>query len=116
MWQTINLTDYADSSLIDTETVKFNLSAWLGGHAHHNDTAAVSVSFVDQSNQAVGNVTSIGPLTNIDRSNVTSFLFRQTTGLVPAGARSATVLVVISRAIGPISDGYVDNIDVFLYQ
>ncbi|CAF3094170.1 unnamed protein product [Rotaria sp. Silwood2] len=116
MWQTINLTDYADSSLIDSETVKFNLSAWLGGYVHHNDRAAVSLTFDDQANHMVGNVTSIGPVDNVDRSNVTSFLFQYTTGLVPAGARSVTVLVVITRAIGPINDGYADDIGVFLYQ
>ncbi|CAF2895919.1 unnamed protein product [Rotaria sp. Silwood2] len=116
MWQTINLTEYTDSSLIDSETVKFNLSAWLGGYVHHNDRAAVSLTFDDQANHMVGNVTSIGPVDNVDRSNVTSFLFQYTTGLVPAGARSVTVLVVITRAIGPINDGYADDIGVFLYQ
>ncbi|CAF0915470.1 unnamed protein product [Rotaria sp. Silwood1] len=116
MWQTINLNDYVDSSLIDIETVKFNLSAWLGGFIHQNDTATISLTFLNQANQMVGNVSSIGPVDNVDRSNVTSFLFRQTTGVVPAGARSVTVLVLIARTIGPINDGYADNIGVFLYQ
>ncbi|CAF3838673.1 unnamed protein product [Rotaria sp. Silwood1] len=116
MWQTVNLTDFADSSLIDTGTVKFNLSAWLGGYVAQNDMAEVSVTFYDQSSQTVGSVASIGPVTNVDRGSVTSFLFRKTTGFVSVGARSATVLVLITRALGSVNDGYVDSINFFLYQ
>ena len=115
MWQSVNLNAYTDISLIDGQTVHFNLSAWFGGFATHNDRVTVFLTFFDQGNQMVGNMSSIGPVTNNDRNNVTSFHFRQTAGLVPAGARSMTVYVVIERSIGPINDGYVDNISVSLY-
>ncbi|CAF5029557.1 unnamed protein product [Rotaria sp. Silwood1] len=116
MWQTIDLTNYADPSLIDTGTVEFNLSAWLGGFINQNDRAGVSVTFLNQANQTTGSVTNIGPVTDTDRGSVTSFLFRQATGFVPVGARSATVLVYIIRAAGNVNDGYVDNVNIFMYQ
>jgi hypothetical protein len=31
MWQTVNVSDYADPFLIDAHIINFNLSAWLGG-------------------------------------------------------------------------------------
>jgi len=50
MWQTIDLNNYVDSGLIDTHTVKFNLSAWMGGYLVQDDNARVSLSFIDQFN------------------------------------------------------------------
>lgn len=116
MWQTVPLTSYADSSLIDNYTVRFNLSAWLGGFSSHNDRASVSLIFLDEANQTVGSRSTIGPVTNADRNDITSFRFRQTTGYVPVGARSMTVMVIITKIVGIINDGYVDNIGVYLYQ
>ena len=115
MWQTVSLTGYTDPSLIDSSVVRFNLSAWLGGYMHHNDKPSVWLTFLDQNNQTVGSTSKVGPLTSNQRNDTTLFLFRQTTGLVPVGARSMTVLVMIDRDIGGINDGYVDNISVFLY-
>ncbi|CAF1650045.1 unnamed protein product [Rotaria magnacalcarata] len=116
IWQTINLTNYADSALIDTGTVKFNLSAWLGGVSNQNDSATVFLSFTDQANQTIGSMTSIGPVLDTDRGGLTILIFRQTTGLVPAGARSTTVLVTFTWARGGYNNGYADNIGVYLYQ
>lgn len=115
MWQTIDLTNYADPVVLDSSTLRFNLSAWLGGHDTQNDKASVSISFIDQNNQTIGSTVTIGPVTDADRSNQSSFLFRQITGLVPVGTRSVVVTLVIDRSFGPINDGYADNIAVFLY-
>ena len=116
MWQTVDLTNYVDFSLIDNQAVKFNLSAWLGGFSNHNDRAGVSLLFFDQANQTVGSMSSIGPVTNLDRNNTTSFLFEQSTGFVPVGSRSLTVMVTITKVFGTINDGYIDNIGIYLYQ
>lgn len=116
MWQTVSLAGYVDSSLIDNQTVRFNLSAWLGGFSTHNDAAEVALTFTDQNNQSIGSSLSIGPVTNVDRGGVTSFLYRETTGAVLAGTRSITVSLIITRAVGAISDGYADSIRFFLYQ
>ncbi|CAF3441685.1 unnamed protein product [Rotaria socialis] len=116
MWQTINLTNYADSALIDTGTVKFNLSAWLGGVSNQNDSATVFLSFTDQANQTIGSMTSIGPVLDTDRGGLTVLIFRQTSGLVPVGARSTSLLVTFAWARGGYNNGYADNIGVYLYQ
>lgn len=115
MWQTIDLTNYADPVLIDSSTLRFNLSGWLGGYAAQNDQASVQLQFLDQNQQAVGSGFSIGPVTDNDRNNVASFLFRQRLGIVPVGARSVRVTVVIDRFLGGDNDGYADNIGVYLY-
>ncbi|CAM4958000.1 unnamed protein product [Rotaria socialis] len=116
MWQTINLTNYADSALIDTGTVKFNLSAWLGGVSNQNDSATVFLSFTDQANQTIGSMTSIGPVLDTDRGGLTVLIFRQTSGLVPVGARSTSLLVTFTWGSGGYNNGYADNIGVYLYQ
>ncbi|CAF4629278.1 unnamed protein product, partial [Rotaria socialis] len=105
MWQTINLTNYADSALIDTGTVKFNLSAWLGGVSNQNDSATVFLSFTDQANQTIGSMTSIGPVLDTDRGGLTVLIFRQTSGLVPVGARSTSLLVTFAWARGGYNNG-----------
>ena len=115
MWQTIDLTNYADPVVIDSSTLRFNLSAWLGGYDSQNDKASVSLRYIDQANQTIGSMVTIGPVTDTNRGNQASFLFRQATGLVPIGSRSLVVTLVIDRSLGPINDGYADNIAVYLY-
>ena len=116
MWQTIDLNNYVDSGLIDTYTVKFNLSAWLGGFSLQNDNAIVSLTFINQFNQNIGSGVTIGPVLAIDRGSLTSLLFRQTQGLVPVGTRFITVTVTITSLTPPTSNVDVDNIAVVLYQ
>ena len=115
MWQAVNLTEFTDASLIDNQTIHFNLSAWLGGYGNHNDRVTVFLTFLDTSNRMVGQISSIGPVTNVLRNSATSFLFEQTNGIVPTGARSILVYVVIERDIGGINVGYADDINVSLY-
>ena len=116
MWQTINLTNTIDPLLIDNHTVKFNLSAWLGGWSSQNDNAQVSVVFFDQTNYILSNATTIGPVLAAARGSQSSLLFRQANGLVPVGTRSLTVNVTLTCIISPSNDGNVDNIGIYLYQ
>ncbi|CAF4156324.1 unnamed protein product [Adineta steineri] len=116
MWQYVNMTDSINPVLIDNQTVYFNFSAWLGGYGSQTDYAQVSLTFINQANQQVGSTTTLGPVTNTQRSNITSLLFRQATGLVPVGARSLLVTVTITRLSGTANDGDVDNIALYLYQ
>ena len=76
MWQNIDLNNYVDPFLIDSQTVRFNLSAWIGGWGNQNDAAIVSLDFYDHFNQRIAN-----------RAGQTSLLFRQTSGLIPGGTR-----------------------------
>ncbi|MCW5558685.1 MAG: hypothetical protein KIT22_12750, partial [Verrucomicrobiae bacterium] len=81
----------AGASLIDTGTVQYSLSGWLGGWQNQNDNLTVTVRFYDAGNQELGNA-SIGSVFAADRSNATSFLFREDLGWVPTDTRSIQVL------------------------
>ncbi|CAF2939598.1 unnamed protein product, partial [Rotaria sp. Silwood2] len=93
MWQTINLMTTVLPTLIDSQTVFFNFSAWIGGWSTQNDNAQASLTYKDQLNQQVGSTTTIGPVLASDRGGVSSLLFRQAQGQVPSDARTAIVLV-----------------------
>jgi hypothetical protein len=116
MWQTIDLTNDVDPLLIDTQTVKFNLSAWLGGMSDQNDNTVVSLVFTDQFNQTIGSGASIGPVLAADRGDVTALLFRQANGFVPTGTRFLTVIATMTLLFGGTNNAYVDDIGVYLYQ
>ena len=115
MWQTIALTDYVSPQLIDSFTVRFNLSAWLGGINVQDDSAVVTLTFVDSNNQMLGNSTDLGPVLAIDRGNVSSLIFQEINGMVPVNARPMTVLVTMTRFVGNNNNGAADNIAVILY-
>ena len=115
MWQTIDLNNYVDPFLIDSRTVRYNLSAWIGGWSTQDDAAVVSLIFNNHFNQILDNRTSIGPVRAIDRGGQTSLLFRQTNGLVPVGTRNLTVFVRLYRVGGLANNGNVDNISINLY-
>lgn len=115
MWQTVSLANTVNPLLIDNHTVKFNLSAWIGGWSTQNDNAAVSVVFNDQANQMIGSQTTIGTVLAADRGSQSSLLFRQATDFVPIGARSFTVIVNITCVIPPSNDGDVDDIGIYFY-
>ncbi|CAF1689248.1 unnamed protein product, partial [Adineta ricciae] len=110
MWQYVNITDSIDPSLIDNQTISYNFSAWIGGYGSQADYAQVSLTFLDQNNQKIGSIIILGPVSNVQRSNLTSLLYRQIHGLVPSGSRSCLVLVTITRVYGPTADGDIDNI------
>ena len=115
MWQTITLTNYASPQLIDSSSVSFNLSAWLGGIINQDDSAAVALTFSDFNSHALGNTTSIGPVLAIDRGSITSLIFQQANGVVPIGARIMIVLVTANRFAGTNNEGAADNIALLLH-
>jgi hypothetical protein len=82
MWQTVNLTGLIDPLLIDNQTVWFNFSAWIGGYANQDDNAQASLTFLNQTNQKVGNTITLGPILAAARGSITSLLFQQADGLV----------------------------------
>jgi hypothetical protein len=83
MWQTVNITDSISPSLIDSQTVWFNFSAWIGGYLNQNDNAMASLTFSDQNNQPVGNTTTLGPVLAATRGYISSLIFVAANGLVP---------------------------------
>ncbi|CAF4739775.1 unnamed protein product, partial [Rotaria sp. Silwood1] len=65
MSQSIDLFSYVTD--IASGNVSFNLSAWLGGWTNQDDSAQVSVDFLNYAYQIVGNRTTIGPVLATDR-------------------------------------------------
>jgi LPXTG-site transpeptidase (sortase) family protein len=106
--QDISLGAYASS--IDAGTATFDLSALLGGWQSQNDRAQVDITFLDAGNNPLGAATTIGPVTNADRGNVTGLLSRQATGTVPLNTRSVRVVQTMIRAAGTWNDGYADDL------
>ncbi|CAF4019017.1 unnamed protein product, partial [Adineta steineri] len=117
MWQYVNMTSSINPVLIDNQTVRFNFSAWIGGYSSQDDNVQVSLTFINQLNQAVGSTIVLGPVLAVDRGSVSELLFKQTSGLVPTSARSSLVTVTITRTAGiSDNDGCVDNIGLYFYQ
>jgi len=115
MEQTISLSPYSVG--IDSGMVLFNLSAWLGGLDNAHDTAEVTLRFLNGMSEAIGNLTTIGPVSVVDRNDTTMFLFRQYSGLVPIGARYMTATVIntyIEPAGAAPNEAISDNITVVL--
>ncbi|UJR24632.1 hypothetical protein I4U23_006006 [Adineta vaga] len=115
MWQINDMTISIDPILIDNQTISFNFSAWIGGYLDQDDNAQISLTFLNQTNQNIGNTTILGPVLAIDRGQRTSLLYRQENGQVPIGSRSFKVLVTMTRFNGSYNDGDIDNIVLQLY-
>jgi hypothetical protein len=108
--QTVDVS--ANAADIDHGSAVVDLSGWLGGFATDGDNAALSVAFFNGSTN-LGSGT-IGPVTNTDRGNVTSLLFRSQTIPVPANTRQLVVTLSMNRSAGAFNDGYADNLSVVL--
>lgn len=104
--QSVNISGCA--ALIDTGNLEFNLSGYFGGLLGQNDRARLDVQFFNGSDIQIG-LTSIGPVTNSDRSNSTGLLQRALTGAIPIATRSITFVLFIIPQAGD-NDGYADNL------
>ena len=93
---------------IDSSSVSYNLSGYLGGFATQADNAVLTASFLGVSS-TIGSI-SIGPVTASDRSSATGLLFRSTSGVIPIGTRSITFELALTRLEGSYDDGYADNL------
>lgn len=105
--QSIDLSPFAGS--IDAGTATFALAGYLGGYSSQGDNAQLTVEFRAGNGSAIGSAT-IGPVTNVDRGNLTGLLERSTAGPVPAGARTAVLTLLMTRLAGSYNDGYADNL------
>ena len=101
------------STAIDSGTVGYDLSAWLGGFSTQDDNAVLTLAFLDNDAAQLGTA-SLGPVTEPDRGGNTGLLFRDLMGLVPAGTRSIDVTLTLTRDEGSYDDGYADNLSLVL--
>jgi hypothetical protein len=114
---TATLTQIVDLSgaapQIDTGTTPYRLSGWLGGFFEDPSEASVTVTFFDATGQSQLGAGKIGPVSVLDRRLRTALLERETTGTIPAGTRSARVVVTLkdcNPVIGNYNNAYADNI------
>lgn len=96
--------------LISAGKATFTLAGWLGGFDSQRDDAMLSVTWLDTHGDAVGSVTTIGPVSVHARKDVTGMLHRHTSGSVPRRARSVLVTLHMGRADGTYNDGYADKL------
>lgn len=109
--QTVDLN--ACSALIDSGSLKFDFSAYIGGYSTQGDSAVVVADF-RSAGSSLGKLT-LGPVTLSDRNNMSGLLLRQgALNTVPSGARSLVVTMTSNRTDGTGNDGYVDNLSAIL--
>lgn len=97
-------------SAIDGETVKFNLSAFLGGNASQPDAATLTATFLDANFQELGKVT-LGPITSGEREEKTGLFPAATSDYVPASTYYVYIDLEFNRSEVDYNDGYVDNLE-----
>jgi Phosphoesterase family len=111
--QTVYLSDPMTAAQIDSGTVPYRLSGWLGGFFEDPSEASVTVTFLAADQKSPLGTGKIGPVTVLDRRFKTALLERETTGTIPRGTRSAQVVVTLkdcNPVIGNYNNAYADNI------
>ncbi len=109
--QTVNLASGATD--IDTGNVVYTVSGYFGGYQDRDDYASLTVTYLGASNNSLNTVT-IGSVKSADRAG-SGLYFRRQIGLVPLGARSATVILSFTLAVaGSNNNAYADNVSLIL--
>ncbi|MFD7436034.1 phosphoesterase [Streptomyces sp. NPDC059861] len=98
---------------VDAGQVRYTVAAWLGGYGTQEDGARLSVEFRDDRGTPVA-LSVLGPVTAAERLSRTALVERTATATVPPGARTARVLLVLTRNGGASNDGYADAISLTL--
>lgn len=109
--QTVDLS--AGASTIDAGTVTFDASGYFGGFQNDDDSASMTVAFLDGTGKQLSSLT-IGNVKSADRAGSGLYLRRQI-GPVPSGARSATVTVNFVQVSGSNNAG-ADNLSLVLHS
>jgi hypothetical protein len=94
---------------ITTGKVRWTLAGWLGGYSSQGDHAVLDLTFVNSKGKAIATY-GIGPVTEAQRRGVSKLLFRQRTGVVPAGTRELKVELIMTRNSGSDNDGLADSL------
>jgi len=86
---------------IDTGSVRFQLSGWLGGWKTLPGYVRVTVAFFGHSGQQLGGPVRLRTVTRAERGGRTLLRARSVTGTVPAGARTAQVTAAFLDSATP---------------
>lgn len=112
LMQTINVSSAATS--IDTGTITYNLSGWLGGYGIYAGQAVVTASFLDGSGNLLGAPGELYGVTASVRGDANAFIAKSSTGAVPAGTRSIAVQLQFINTSASYNIGYADNLSLTL--
>jgi hypothetical protein len=104
-----------ESAGINSGTVTFTLSGWLGGFSSQNDNATLTADFLGTGNSNLGSA-NIGPVFANDRNDVTGMIFETINGNVPVGTQSVDLFLNMNRTDGDYNDGYADNLSFELFN
>ena len=102
-----------DTAAIDSGTVAYTLSGWLGGWDVQDDSATLTMTFRNASNGSLG-TSRIGPVYANERPFGSGFVQKTTTGTLPAGTRSLDLVLLFTRSSGSYNDGAADNLSLVL--
>ncbi len=113
--QLVDLSSFAGlGALVDAGSVSYDLSAYLGGFSTQNDRMTLTAAFLNAGSNTVGSVV-LGPVTDVDRGDVTGLLLRSAAGALPTGTRSVRLTLLSQREVSTGSnDGYADNLSLVL--
>jgi hypothetical protein len=100
-------------TLVDLETVNYDLSGYLGGLESQGDNMKLTARFLNAESTELGTA-EIGPVSNTDRENQTGLFFRETGGLLPSGTRSIELTLAASRVSGTEINAFADNLALVL--
>ena len=99
---------------VDSGTVQSTLSGWFGGFSSQNDRSSLIATFLNASSNSLA-TTTIGNVLALDRTNVTTTLYRATNNVVPSGTRTIQLMLVMTRDAGSYNDGSADNLSLVLH-
>jgi len=112
LMQTVNVSSAA--SAIDTGTITYNLSGWLGGYGVYSGQAVVTATFLDASGNVLGKPGVLNGGTASARGSANAFIAKSNTGTVPVGTRSIDVQLQFINTSGSYNIGYADNLSLTL--
>ncbi|MCZ6545279.1 MAG: hypothetical protein O6913_06205, partial [Chloroflexi bacterium] len=106
--------------LVDRGDMFWELEAFLGGFSTQDDQATLALTFHRASGLEIerffigGNCFEDGSICSDQRGGVTGLVPVDDDGVVPVGARSATITLTMSREAGTSNDGYADSLSFVL--
>ena len=100
---------------INAGGVQYDLAGWFGGFAGQDDSAVLTVAFLNADGGVLGTA-QIGGFNAAARGGVTALLQDTATGSVPAGATAIRVSLQMNRDSGTANDGYADQLELILLR
>jgi hypothetical protein len=104
----------AAATAIDSGTVTFSLSGWLGGWSNRPESATLTAVFLNATGQSTGTPVVIADVDAQARGNVTGLVQRAVDGVVPPSTRQITVTVQFLSGMTSFQNAYADNISLTL--